>query len=1162
MAGFVHLHVHTHYSLLDGLCKLPELIERAVQLEMPAIAVTDHGNLFGAVELQKVAASRGIKPIFGCEIGVVHGEDRRPCHLVLLAQDLRGYQNLVSLVSHAHLETTPDSMYLDVRRLGEQSQGLIALSADLGGAIPRAILRGQEDQAVHLLHTYREIFGPDGFFLEIQRHQGLPEQDLVNGKLVELSARTDTPLVATADSHYVYPGQAKAHTVLVCIGIDRRLDLEDLDTMPVTDLYLKSAEEMAALFADLPEAVENTIHVADRCNCQIPLGQIMLPRFKVPPSHTIDSYFEALAHQGLEERLAEIRSAGSPIDEETYRQRLSYEIRVIEQMEYPGYFLIVWDFVHFARSHGIPVGPGRGSGAGSLVAYCLRITNVDPIRYHLLFERFLNPERVSLPDFDIDFCQSRRGEVIQYVTERYGTENVGQIITFGQLKARASIRDVARVLNFSYSESDRLSKLVPEGLDITLQAAYEQEPRLRALIDGDERTRRLFELARTVEGTNRNAGMHAAGIVISDKPLTDFVPVTRGAGGEIVTQFAKDEVELAGLVKFDFLGLRNLTVIQSAVKSINEHRPENTPLLDIDDLPLDDPKIYHLLSTGDTLGVFQMESSGFQELMRKLKPSCIEDVIAAAALYRPGPLGSGMVEDFCDCKHGIKRAEYPHPRLEPILRETYGVIVYQEQVMQIAQVLAKYTLGEADLLRRAMGKKKPEVMAAHRQDFVQRAAENGVQPHVAGEIFDRIALFAGYGFNKSHATAYALITYQTAYLKVHYPVHFMAALLTNDSERTDRVVRLIREARDHGIPVLPPDVNASRLDFTVHGEQIRFGLKAIKGVGTSAIDGILAARADEPFTSLYDFCERVDLRRVNRRVVETLVKCGAFDSLSEEELKPGDLEAIGQWRARLFAAVGEAFERGQRAQADRDVGQETLDLFGPATSSTHRMASYPAADPWSDKVLLEAERECLGFYVSGHPLDRYLNELSLYASHNTRSLESTDDRTEVRIGGIIGSIREKRSKKGDGRHAFAMLEDQFGSVEILVFSKVHSECEEVLKSGQPVLVHGTVRLEGDEEPRERKIVCDRIQLLTEARMQSVTRLIIRLEAEGLVEEKARHLKEILGDHPGPCPTVLHLAVPLAGEAQFTLPNSCAVTLTDDLLAEIERFLGRGAVTLA
>jgi DNA polymerase-3 subunit alpha len=1156
MSGFVHLHVHTHYSLLDGLCKIPQLVTRVAEMGAPAVAVTDHGNLFGAVELQQQAKKAGIKPIFGCEIGIVHGLDRRPCHLVLLAKTLEGYRNLTRLVSHAHLDTDPNAMWVDEERLAEYSDGLLALTGDLGGALPQSVLRAHPDDTRRILDTYVEIFGRDNLFLELQRHPGLTEQDAVNEALIDLSRNADIPLVATADAHYLHPDHAAAHVVLMCIGLDRRVELQDLENLPISDLYLKTADEMKALFSDLPEAVENTLHVARMCDVEIPLGKIFLPDYKVPQGYDLESYFRHLSQIGLDERLAEVRARGQSPDEATYRNRLETETAIIIQMGYAGYFLIVWDFIRFARGQGIPVGPGRGSGAGSIVAYSLRITNIDPLPYGLLFERFLNPERVSMPDFDIDFCMNRRGEVIDYVTERYGQNNVGQIITFGQLKAKACIRDVARVLNFQYSQADRLAKLIPQTLGITLDQAYAQESRLREAIDQDPRVAKLFELARVLEGTNRNAGIHAAGIVISDVPLWEFVPVTRGAGGEIVTQFAKDEVEEAGLVKFDLLGLRNLTLIDSTVRLVNEQRADGAGALDIDLIDLDDPAVYRLLSSGDTTGIFQMESSGFQDLVRKLRPTCFDDVIAAGALYRPGPLQSGMVDDFIDCKHGRKEVVYPHPALSDILRETYGVIVYQEQVMQVAQLLAGYTLGGADLLRRAMGKKKHKVMAQQRNIFMEGAEKNGVAVRVAGEIFDLMAAFAGYGFNKSHSAAYAMITYQTAYLKAHHPVHFMAALMTNVSDSTERVVRLIHECREKSIEVLPPDVDASGYDFSPSGGQIRFGLGAVRGIGSGAVESILEARGSGPFVSLYDFCERVDLRRVNRRVVEALVKCGAFDSLSDRELIPGDLASLGSWRGRIFSAVKRAFERGQRAQLDRDVGQGSLlDLFGSDGNGQVAAAHYPDAEPWSDQVLLEAEKECLGLYVSGHPLDRYSDEIDLYTSHNTLTLETASERVDVRVAGVVETIRERRTRSGTGRHAFAMLEDRHGLIEILVFSRVYGECEELLKCGLPVLIQGSIRVDGDEEPRERKIVVNRVQLLTDARREAVERVFIKLDAEDVTPSSAEALRGVLKMHPGDCTAVLSIDVSTTGMAHLLLPRDYAVDPSDNLLADVERLLG-------
>lgn len=1159
---FVHLHCHTHYSLLDGLCKVPALARRVSELGMPAVAITDHGNLFGAIEFQLACQKEGIKPIIGCEIGVVHEEPKRPYHLVLLAKNLIGYRNLVALVSHGHLESGAEAMSVSVEQLAQYAEGLIALSADLGGAIPQAILRGQRDHAGKLVRGYSEIFGSSNLYLELQRHEGLPEAKQVNDCLIELSNRLNVPLVATADCHYVLPEYADAHAILNCIAIDKRIAIDDLQQLPVRDLYVKSPQEMETLFADLPEALENTVRIAESCNVEIPLGEIFLPQYAVPEGHTIDSFFEEKAREGLEQRLAEAREKGGDVDESRYQDRLEREIKIIKQMEYTGYFLIVWDFIKYAQENKIPVGPGRGSGAGSLVAYSLRITNVDPLTYGLLFERFLNPERVSMPDFDIDFCMNRRGEVIEYVMGRYGANNVGQIITFGQLKAKACIRDVARVLNLPYSEGDRLAKLIPSVLNITLEEAYKTERRLAEAIETNESHKKLFEMAKALEGTNRNAGMHAAGVVIADSPLWDYVPVTRGAQNELVTQFAKDEVEKAGLVKFDFLGLRNLTIIDDALRLIREQSGVNERALDLNRIPMDDPAVFELLSSGDTTGIFQLESSGFRELMRKLRPNCFEDIIAAGALYRPGPLASGMVDDFCDCKHGLREAVYPHPRVADILRETYGVIVYQEQVMQIAQVLAGYTLGGADLLRRAMGKKKHTAMAQQKDIFVSGAVERDVDQSVAAEIFDTMANFAGYGFNKSHATAYAMITYQTAYLKTHFKVPFTAALMTNDADRTERLVRLIHEAKGMSIPVLPPDVNESRLNFSVRDDRIRFGLGAIKGVGQAAIEAILRARDEGgPFKDLYDFTERTELGRVNRRVIETLVKCGAFDSLSDRDLGNGDLTELGLWRGSAFAAIGPALELGQKAQADRDAGQGSLfDALASAFEGPVQVA-YPKVEAWPDKTLLAAEKECLGFFLSGHPLDRYQDELSLYTTHSTQTLERASERAEVRIGGVVESIRERPSRRGDGRHAFAILEDCFGRTEVLVFSRVYADYDALLQSGEPLLIEGKVRLEGDEEPRERKIVCERVQRLTDARMEAVRRVVIRLDTE-LSKKTAQELLSVIRTHPGKCTTLLRLAVPLAGEAYFSLPNALGVTPTDELLSDVEHLLGRGTILLA
>src|SRR5678815_4547412 len=899
-------------------------------------------------------------------------------HLILLAKNEEGYANLRLLASRAYLDGFYYHPRIDKQLLKEHSAGLFGLTAFLVGEGTSACYRGDMDAARSAAREYKDIFAPGHFFLEIQSN-GLPEQEKANANHKQLARDVELPLIATADAHYIQREDAAAHELLMAIASGKTLADSKRMRHSTDQLYVTSPEEMLAYFQDVPEAVHNTMRIAEQCTLELKLGKAMLPTFRVPEGHTPDSYMAELATRGLEERFKELPY---PVDRQLYLHRLGTELAVISKMGFSSYFLIVQDFINWAKQNGIPVGPGRGSGAGSLVAYALRITDLDPIPYNLLFERFLNPERVSMPDFDIDFCQDRRDEVITYVSGKYGQDNVGQIITFGSLKAKSVLRDVARVFGLPFSEGDRLAKLVPEVLNITLKDAIELEPRLKEMIDkpsvlgtlegGREVTsKEVLTISMALEGLHRQAGMHAAGVVIADKPLWELVPVYQRPGeSALITQFAKDEVEAAGLVKFDFLGLTTLTVIQNALELVNRGRApgERTQAHQI---PLDDPATYDVISRGDTAGVFQMESSGFTEMVMKLKPSCFEDVIAAGALYRPGPLDSGMVDVFISRKHRRERVTFPHPALEPVLKDTYGVIVYQEQVMQISQVLGGYSLGRADLLRRAMGKKKAEVMAAERQGFLEGCQKNGVDPRVAGEIFDLMEKFAEYGFNKSHSAAYGLITIQTAWLKAHYPVEFMAALLTSEKDNTDKVVAHIAEARGQGYEVLPPDVNVSELAFGAVDGKIRFGLGAIKGVGESAIEAILEARQAGPFRNLFEFAERVDSRRVNRKVIEALVKAGAFDF-------------EGRSRRQLFESVEKALERGASAQRDRAVGQSSLfglleDAGRPGPAASVARPEYTPAEEWPEKERLAMEKEAIGFYVSGHPLHQYARELQRYA---------------------------------------------------------------------------------------------------------------------------------------------------------------------------------------
>ncbi|MBP1729216.1 MAG: dnaE [Deltaproteobacteria bacterium] len=952
--SFVHLHLHSQYSLLDGAIRLEDLVKKVGEFNMPAVAVTDHGCMFGAIEFYTKCKDAGIKPIIGAELYIAPGARGQKdgggadgvsnFHLLLLCMNLQGYKNLSYLTSAGFKEGFYYKPRIDKEILAKHSEGLIAMSACLKGEVAWLCGRNRMEEAAAAARWYADIF-PDRYYLEIQENT-LPEQDVVNKKLVQLSEELNLPLVATNDCHYLNKEDAKAHEVLLCIQTGKTMNDPHRMQFSASEFYVKSPEEMAAAFHYAPRAVANTLAIAERCDLDLVFGKYHFPQIDHPEGMTLDGMLEDEAVKGLEARFAAIRKKKpgfSAADEELYRDRLRLELDCIKQMGFPGYFLIVADFINWAKDQGIPVGPGRGSAAGSLVAYAVRITDIDPIPYNLLFERFLNPERISMPDIDVDFCTDRRDEVIQYVTEKYGRDKVCQIITFGTMAARGVIRDVGRALDMSYGDVDRIAKLIPEVLGITLKKALEQEPKLKELIAADQKVKDLIEIALRLEGLARHASTHAAGVVVAPDMLEEFCPVYKDQKtGLINTQYSMKYVEKIGLVKFDFLGLKNLTVIDNAVKLI---RAGKDPDFDIALLADDDPLSYQLISEGNTTGVFQLEGSGMREMLRDLKPSCFEDVIAAVALYRPGPLNSGMVKDFIERKHGRKKVVYDLPELEPILKDTYGVIVYQEQVMQIARTLAGYSLGGADLLRRAMGKKDASVMAKEKIPFLAGAREQGIDLKKAEAIFDLMAMFAEYGFNKSHSAAYALIAYQTAYLKAHYPVEFMAALLTEDMGNTDKIVKNINDCREMGIDLLPPDINESEFSFRVIGTSIRFGLGAIKNVGESAILSILEARKEQRFSDLFNFCERVDLRKVNKRVMEALVKSGAFDS-------------TGAQRSALFAALEEAANLGQRIQDERDSAQ--VSLFGTAEivkGNGNGGGHLPDIREWDEKLRLNFEKD-------------------------------------------------------------------------------------------------------------------------------------------------------------------------------------------------------------
>jgi len=1180
MPEFSHLHLHTQYSLLDGAIRVDELFPHVLERGMKSVAMTDHGNLFGAIHFYEKAKAYGVKPIFGCETYVAPDRldktERKSNHLILLAKNQVGWKNLSYLNSMGFLEGFYFNPRIDKKLLKEHSDGLIALSACLGGEVAQTITRKGPEAAIEVAREYDSIFGRGNFFLEMMPN-GLEEQEQVNGHLIEMSKKTDIPLVATNDCHYVDRRDARPHEILLCVQQKRTINDEKRLKHTSDAYWVKSPAEMESYFKSIPQALENAAMIGELCKVEFDLKQNHLPRYKVPEGYDANSFTRKLAEEGLKQRLDLAVRLGQKIDGDLYLRRLELELAVIERMGFSGYFLIVWDFINYAKEHNIPVGPGRGSGAGSLVAYCLRITDIDPIFHKLLFERFLNPDRVSMPDFDVDFCMNRRDEVINYVSEKYGKNNVGQIVTMHQLKARSCIRDVARAMGLSAAEGNRVAALVPEpvqGKSPPISKAIEQEPRLKELYDGE--FRELLDTAKVLEGLNRHAGKHAAGVVIGEMPLWHYVPCFKQSGEEgIVTQFNMTDVEKVGLIKFDFLGLKTLTVIATAVTLANAHRAsKGEEPLDMAAIPLEDPEVYKMISAADVTGVFQLESSGFRELLKKLKPDCFEDIVAAGALYRPGPLEGGMVDDFIERKHGRKAVEYMHPSLETILKDTYGVIVYQEQVMQIASAMAGYSLGGADLLRRAMGKKKAEVMEQEKSKFLSGAETKEIDQKVAGAVFDLMAKFAGYGFNRSHSAAYGLLTYQTAYLKRYYPVEFFAGLMTCDKDSTESVVKFIAEARDQGIGVERPDVNESFADFTVvparalgpvngKGEPtnrkrgvgvdgtraIRFGLGAVKGVGEGAVETMVSARKQGgAFVSTSDFCNRGDMRKVNRKVLEQLVKSGAFDGIAEKN---------GVSRGRQFLALGPAIERASSAQKERESGQTNLlSLLGGGSKTVEPLDDqFAQGDEWSPTEVLSFEKESLGFYISGHPLDRFTSEIRRFANANTSNCIARGPKAEVTLAGVVNDYQERVGKSSGQKYAFFKLEDQLGQIEFSVGAMKINDFREALTSGSPLLVRGTVDAPfGDEAIRDRIRFLD-AKLLSTIRTDNSRMMEIRVNADTVRAEDLSVLEKLLRQHEGPCKTRLIIEIPQRSQTLIELPDEYRVAVGEELLDRIEQLFG-------
>lgn len=1057
--NFVHLHVHTEYSLLDGACRLEPLIQRAKELNMSSLAITDHGVMYGAVEFYKLAHKYGVKPIIGCEIYVAPRSlyrkeariDDANYHLVLLAENNEGYRNLLHLVSIASVEGFYYKPRVDMECLKKYSKGLIALSGCLAGQISQLILQGQLEKAEKQALRLQSVFGKDNFYLEIQDHH-IEDQKRVNAQMIKISRKIGIPLVATNDIHYINKADAQVHDILLCIQTGKKVSDADRMTFSGREFYLKSPQEMNQLFSTLPETLENTVKIAGRCQVEMDFSHMHLPSFSVPEGYDDQAYLRELCWRGLKERYAAITP--------DIKTRCEYELGIIKKMGYASYFLIVWDFIAFARRQGIPVGPGRGSAAGSLVAYALRITDIDPLKYHLLFERFLNPERVTMPDIDVDFCYDRRDEVIEYVTEKYGQENVAQIITFGTMAARGAIRDIGRALDMPYGQVDQIAKLIPRELGITLDKALQTSKELRNNYEEHPDVKKLIDLAKSVEGMPRHASIHAAGVVIAKENIVNYVPLQKTPDGAVITQFTMDKLEELGLLKMDFLALRTLTVINNALKIIAKTQQQTVNVYDIS---LDDDQTYEMLSQGDTIGVFQLESDGMRKLIRDLKPDNLEHLTALLALYRPGPLGSGMVDDFVKGKNGEQEITYLHPSLKPILQDTFGVILYQEQVMRIASVLAGFTLGQADLLRRAMGKKKPEVIAGLRQEFLEGAQERSVAKDLAGHVFDLMEHFAGYGFNKSHSCAYAMVSYQTAYLKAHYPLEYMAALLTSVMDHTEKVAFYIEECRQMGITILPPDINESLINFTVAGGSIRFGLAAIKNVGKNAVEGIIAARHKEgKFISLEVFCQRVDSRLVNTRTVESLIRAGAFESVHHS-------------RSYLLSQMEYAFALAEKKQQELRSGQASLfDIMEEQVSDTYS-PSRPKGTvrEFSFQEILQMEKELMGLYISGNPLDPYRQILHDNVRATALEVKNLQNDVMTIIGGMITSIKEIMTKQGRTM-AFMTVEDFLGPVEVIVFPRIYSYYRERLKEGAVLLVAGHTSEQND----EMKIIGERIKVLS------------------------------------------------------------------------------------
>jgi DNA polymerase III subunit alpha len=1156
---FVHLHLHTDYSLLDGAIKISPLAMRAVELQMPAVAITDHGNLYGSLSFYHKMRAVGVKPIIGIEAYIARGSrhdrgtenlppgEKGTNHIVLLAKDLKGYHNLVKLSSYAFTEGFWRKPRIDKELLAQYSEGLIGLSACISGVPPSLLLRDKFDEAAKAVLEFQDIFGQGNYYLEIQEH-GLDAQRRIRKPLVELARKTGVSLVATNDSHYLNSTDVKAHDALLCIGRGKKINEINTPIYGAPNFYFTSADEMWQVFGEEPHLLLNTLEIAEKCDLSFPKAIDHVPIYPVPEGYTIESYFEKTAWDGFDVRYQEVwqplnLSGSLRYPMEKYRERLSHEITTIKSMGFPGYFLIVWDFINYAKRSGVPVGPGRGSAAGSLVAYCMKITDVDPLQYDLLFERFLNPERVTMPDVDVDFCVRGREEVIKYVSNLYGRQNVAQIITFGTMASRAVVKDVGRVLGMEFGEVEKVAKMIPppvRGRNVSIEDAIKLNPDLKQAIEANTKIAELIDVARKLEGNARHTSVHAAGVVISPKPIHELIPVCKGQNDELTTQFVMSDLEKTGMLKMDFLALTTLTIIEDCLRSIEREHGQRPDLAKI---PLDDEKTLKLFADGLLNAVFQFESSGMVEICRKMRPQGLEDLSALNALYRPGPLDGGMVDDYIERRHGRKRVTYIVPQMREILENTYGILVYQEQIMQLAQRLAGYSLGEADLMRRAMGKKKKEEMALHEEKFIRGAVERGIAQDKAAKIFSLMAQFADYGFNRSHSFAYAYLAYQTAYLKAHYPTHFYAAVLSNEANNTEKLARYIAEMKSFGIQVLPPDVNSSHEGFTAVGNAVRFGLAAIKGIGSSAVQLIIQARTEGgAFRSLFDFTERVDSRAANKRVLESLIKAGAFDFYAPH-------------RAAMLAAIDRAVESGTRAHRDKATGQP--DLFAEASGAPLDAPPLPEVKPWSLKELLAYEKDALGFYASGHPLEEYVESIQSLTKTDAGKIAEREDGEIVALGGIVVDLAVKTTKKGD-RFALFRVEDQYGSVKVVCWPETYSRSKLLVQNDLAVLVKGKLELTDEGAAT---IVAQEIQHLESARAGIAKAFIIRFPEDAVDEKYLAALGDLLSIRQGHTQVFFELLTPNQSVVRLRANQFLRVQVTPSLVHEVTHICPKWEVIL-